>query len=52
MNLLKLKSQTLIQGLKPILAFELKVSKTIKQNKSVEIVVIKEPNVAIEFHSE
>jgi hypothetical protein len=37
--------------LKPTRVFEVKVSKTTNAKNNVEIVVIRDPNVAIEFHS-
>jgi len=40
------------QGLNPILAFAVNVSKTTNAKKNVETVVINDPKVAIEFHSE
>ena len=41
-----------LQGLKPLLRFDVSVMKTTKAKKIVEIIVMKEPKEAIEFQPE
>jgi len=52
LSLLNVNSVDIRHGLKPTRAFEVKVSNTTYAKKKAETVVIIEPNVAIEFHSE